>query len=101
MNHLMKTTSIPPPAPIFKSTSASGAVPLGLPVISIVSDEEGRRSRDARSFFSAIQAFLSGLVDGCAFQDLSLGREVSIIFTSNGPLIYRWESNNGKSPVRS
>jgi hypothetical protein len=47
-----------------------------------------------RSFLRAVRAFLSRPVDGFAFQAVSLGQQVSIIFTSNGPLIYRWELNN-------
>jgi hypothetical protein len=58
---------------------------------------EGHRPcRSVDSFFRAVRVFLSGLVDSSAFQEVSLGREVSIVFTSNGPLIYRWEANNAK-----
>ncbi len=58
---------------------------------------EGHRpGRSVDSFFGAVRVFLSGLVDSSAFQEVSLGREVSIVFTSNGPLIYRWEANNAK-----
>jgi hypothetical protein len=52
--------------------------------------------RNTRSFFRAIRAFLSGSVDDLAFQDVSLHRQVSIIYTPNGPLIYRWEQNSGE-----
>ncbi len=61
------------------------------------SDEGPRLSRSAHTFFRAVRIFLSGLVDSAAFQEVSLGREVSIIFTSSGFLIYRQEANNGKS----
>jgi hypothetical protein len=96
---LMTTTSISHPASHFEPTSGSGAVPLSPPTTSIIPDEVDGRSRNAHSFLSAIQAFLSGLTDGRAFQSVSLGREASIIFTASGPLIYRLELNNRKSSL--
>jgi hypothetical protein len=68
----------------------SGAVPPCGAASSIILDEGHRPSRSVHSFFRAVRVFLSGLVDSSAFQEVSLGREVSIVFTSNGPLIYRW-----------
>ena len=67
---------------------------------SIILDEGHRLTRSAHGFFRAVRVFLSGLVDTSAFQEVSLGREISISFTSNGPLIYRWEANNGKPAGR-
>jgi hypothetical protein len=58
---------------------------------SLVLDEGHRLRRTAHSFFRAVRVVLSGSINSSAFQEVSLGREVSIIFTSNGPLIYRWE----------
>jgi hypothetical protein len=49
------------------------------------------------SFIRAVRVFLSGPVGSSAFQEVSLGREVSVVFTSNGPLIYRWEGNNSNN----
>jgi hypothetical protein len=43
-----------------------------------------------RGQWQVIRAFLSGSVDDLAFQDVSLHRQVSIIYTPNGALIYRW-----------
>jgi hypothetical protein len=63
---------------------------------SIILDEGHRLSHSAHTFFRAVRVFLSGLVDSSAFQEVSLGREVSIIFTSSGPLICQWEANNGE-----
>jgi hypothetical protein len=58
--------------------------------------DQGYRQRPAfRSFFHAVRVFLSG--PSSAFQEVSLGREVSVVFTSNGPLIYRWEANNSNN----
>ena len=91
----MKTTSIPPPASIIVSPSRSVAVPPRPPVTSIISEKGGCPSGNTRSFFRAVRAFLSGSVDDLAFQDVSLHRQVSIIYTPNGPLIYRWEPNTG------
>ena len=53
------------------------------------------------SFFRAVRVFLSGLVDSSGFHEVSLGREVSIDFTSNGPLIHRWEANKYLTRVES
>jgi hypothetical protein len=88
-----KTTSIPPAASICKCDAvtpwtAAPSIPL---------DKGHRRGRAAHSFFRTVRVFLSGLIDSSAFQEVSLGREVSIIFTSNGPLIYRWEANNANN----
>jgi len=101
LTKFMKTTSIPPPAPIWMSAFASDTILPCRAAPSVTLDEGYRLSRSAHSFFRAVRVFLSGLVDSSAFQDVSSGREVSIIFTSNSPLIYRWESNNEKPLARS
>jgi len=44
--------------------------------------------------FGTIRAFYSQWLDASPYHHVSLGREVSIVLTSNGPLVYRWESNN-------
>ena len=97
----MRTTSMPAPAAICTPVLRSETVPPCCPAPSIILDERHRLSRKAPSFFTAVRVFLTNLADKSAFQELSSGREVSIIFTSNGPLIYRWESNNGNPPTRS
>ena len=92
----MKSTLPYPPASIFVSPSRSVAVPVRPLVPSIISEKGGWRSRNTRSFFRAVRAFLSGSVDDLAFQDVSLHRQVSIIYTPSGPLIYRWEQNSSE-----
>ena len=62
---------------------------------SITLDRGHRPSRTPRSFLRAARVFLSGLVDNSPFQEVSLRREASILFTCNGPLVYRWEADNG------
>ena len=81
------------------ATSAfkSDAVPPCGAAPSIISDEGPRLSRSAHGLFRAVRVFLSGFVDSAAFQEISLGREVSIIFTSSGPLIYRQKVNKGRT----
>jgi hypothetical protein len=69
-------------------------MPAGGAAPSLILDEGHRLRRSAHSFFRAVRGFLSGSIDSSAFQEVSSGREVSIIFTSNGPLIYRWERNS-------
>ena len=66
-------------------------MPAGGAAPSLILDEGHRLRRAAHSSFRAVPVFFSGSIDSSAFQDVSSGREVSIIFSSNGPLIYRWD----------
>jgi hypothetical protein len=91
-HQIMKPISILPPAPICTSAFSSDTIPPCRAAPSIILDEGYGLSRRAQSFFRTVRSFLFGLIDSSAFHNDSLGREVSIIFTSNGPLIYRWES---------
>jgi len=95
--------SIPNPSSIAPSAPDSGAVPLPPLAVSGIPTEESRSHRNRSSFCVAVRAFLSGLIDISAFQDVSLGREISVVFTSNGPLVYRAERNNDvqSKPARS
>jgi hypothetical protein len=95
--------SIPDPASIAPSTPDSRAVLLRSLAVSAIPDQEKCRPRYWSSFSVAIRAFLSGLIDDSAYQHVSLGREIFVIFTSNGPLVYRAERNNDvqNKPARS
>jgi hypothetical protein len=89
-------------APALFGTSALGSsvAQLRSAATSANLDEAGRRHYRRQSFFCPVRAFLSSLVDDSAFEDVSLDREIGVIFTSNGPLIYRHETNrpaNGRS----
>jgi hypothetical protein len=97
----MKTISSLPPAQIGVSAFRSETILPCRAAPSVILDEEYRISRNAHSFFRVVRVFLSGLIDSSAFYNASLRREVSVVFTPNGPLIYRWETNSQKSPVRS
>ena len=99
--NLMKTISSPPPAPISVFAFASDTILRGPTAPSVILDKGGRLSHSAHRFFRVARVFLSGLIDSCAFHNHSLGRKVSVLFTSTGPVIYRWESNNEKPPARS
>jgi len=99
--NLMKTISSPPPAPISVFAFASDTILRGPTAPSVILDKGGRLSHSAHRFFRVARVILSGLIDSCAFHNHSLGREVSVLFTSTGPVIYRWESNNEKPPARS
>src|SRR5260370_370144 len=68
------------------------AVPPCHAAPSVTLDQGHRLSRTPRSFFRDARVFLSGLVDTSPFQEVSLRREASILFTCNGPLVYRWEA---------
>jgi hypothetical protein len=88
----MKTTVTPPP-----DSNCAAALRAVLPdaaTASVISDIGSRSSSSTRKFFHAVRVFVSSIVDNSAFQDVSVRRQVLIIFTSNGPLIYRWDTNN-------
>src|SRR5260221_1350676 len=99
-HHLMKTTSMPAPASVSTPAFRAETVLPGDPASSIILEERHGVSRNTRRFFSAVRAVLSHLVDSSAFEEISSGREVSVIFTANGPLIYRWESKNQNPSAR-
>jgi len=100
LTKLMKTISIHPPTPICVSAFRSDTILPCRAAPFVILDDGYRRSRCAHSFLRTVRVFLSGLIDSSAFQDVSSGREVSIIFTSNGPLICRWESNYEQPPAQ-
>lgn len=81
-------------ASICTSAFKTGAVPpCGAASSTILEEHRPSPSGSVHSFFRAVRVFLSGLVESSAFHEVSLGREVSIVFTSNGPLIHRREAN--------
>src|SRR5260370_5994473 len=95
--------SIPEPVSIVPSAPDSGALLLPASAVSAIPDKETCTQRNWSSFFVAVRAFVSGLIDDSAYQQVSLGREISVVFTSNGPLVYRAEGNNDvqNKPARS
>jgi hypothetical protein len=96
MNTISDQAAIAPSAP------DSGAVLLRCPA-SIICEVEGRGDRSKGNFFITIRAFVCSLVDDSAYREISLGRETSIIFTVNGPLIYQPRANEDvqNGPARS
>jgi hypothetical protein len=99
----MKATAIRSPAPNGTPTFWSDAVPSGSAAPSTIPDEGQNPSRSAYSVFRAIRMFLSGLVDSSAYQEISAAQEICVIFTSNGPLVYRPGMNDDvqNKPARS
>ena len=83
---------------ICKSVVKFDAVPPCHAAPPVTLDQGHRLSRTPRSFLRAARVFLSGLLDSSPFQEVSLRREASILFTCNGPLVYRWEADNGDKP---
>jgi hypothetical protein len=63
-------------------------------VASVVAEEESGAQRNWSSFFVALRVLVSRLIDDSAYRDVSVGREISVIFTLNGPLIYRHKTSN-------
>jgi hypothetical protein len=86
--------SISDPASIAPSAPDSGAVLLPPLAVSAIPDEKTNRPRYWSSFLVAVRAFVSSLIDDSAYRHVSSGREIFVIFTSNGPLVYRAERNN-------
>ena len=44
--------------------------------------------------FGTLRGLTSSLVDSAPFRQVSLNRELSIVWTSTGPLVYQWKSNS-------
>jgi hypothetical protein len=86
----MKPALIPPPNSICRSTGRSDVLPPEGAAPSI------RRwvGRKAERCFRGVRFIFSGLLDNSAFQEVSLAREVSVVFTANAPLVYRCRANN-------
>jgi hypothetical protein len=51
---------------------------------------EGIGRRYWYAFFRSLRAVLSGVLDSSAYDQISLGREVSVAFTPQGPVVYRY-----------
>src|SRR6266481_9527769 len=51
-------------------------------------------SNHRRGLFGTLRGLTSSLVDSAPFRQVSLNRELSIVWTSNGPLVYQSKSNN-------
>jgi hypothetical protein len=90
----MKPALIPPPDSICTSTVGSDALPPEGAAPSITLNERRRLRRIAEPFFRGVRSLFSGLLDNSAFQEVSLGREISVIFTTNAPLVYRCRADN-------
>jgi hypothetical protein len=81
----MKAVSIGLPIGIAKPISAV------CPRISVRPTLLIKRSRERcwARLFRFLQAVLNGLVDSSPYEQLSLGREISVAFSSQGPVLYR------------
>ena len=60
---------------------------------------EGSGRRCWYTFFRSLRAVLSGMLDSSAYDQISLGREVSVAFTSQGPVVYRYGRNSAIDSV--
>jgi hypothetical protein len=90
----MNPALIPPPDSICTSTVESDALPPEGSAPSITLDDRRRVGRHIDRFFRGVRFLFSGVLDNSAFQEVSLGREVSVIFTTNTPLVYRCRPDN-------
>jgi hypothetical protein len=60
---------------------------------------EGIGRRYWYPFFRSLRAVLSGVLDSSAYDQISLGREVSVAFTSQGPVVYRYGKTSAAGSV--
>ena len=81
----MKAVSIELPAGLAKPISA-GCRRISLRPTPLI---QRRRERFWYRLFRSIQVRLSGLLDCSSYQQVSLGREIAVAFTSQGPVLYR------------
>jgi Protein of unknown function (DUF1232) len=86
----MKPALIPPPNSICTSTVRSDILPPEGAPSSIRHWVGARGDR----FFRGVRLLFSDLLDNSAFQEVSLAREVSVVFTTNAPLVYRCQAAN-------
>jgi len=67
------------------------------PVTTCSTGSGANNSSDHRgNLFGTLRGLTSSLLDSAPFRQISLNRELSIVWTSNGPLVYQSRSNNGK-----
>jgi hypothetical protein len=91
----MKAITVQLPARLIKRILFPGAgPPRALGYRALLIEGAGRRSLFA--FFRSLRAVLSGVLDSSPYDQVSLGREVSVVFTSQGPVVFRYGRN---SPV--
>ena len=93
----MNPALIPPPDSICTSTVRSDALPPEGSGPSITLADRRRVGRHTDRFFRGVRFLFSSLLDNSAFQEVSLGREVSVIFTTNAPLVYRCRADNASA----
>jgi len=90
----MKDTNVQLPARLTKRILLLGAGPppraKGHPRLLIA----GGVPRSWYTFFRSLRAALSGALDSTPYDQISLGREVSVAFTAQGPVIYRFGRNS-------
>jgi hypothetical protein len=88
----MKATTVQLPVRLtnHKLLSRAGPLRAGYPSPLV----EGNSRRSWYAFFRSLRAAISGMLDSSAYDQISLGREVSVAFTSQGPVIYRYGRNS-------
>ncbi|MBV8098837.1 MAG: hypothetical protein JOZ31_06745 [Verrucomicrobia bacterium] len=89
----MKATTVQSPVRLIKRILLPGAgAPRAAGYPTLLIESSGRRCWYA--FFRSLRAALSRVLDSSAYDQISLGREVSVAFTSQGPVVYRYGRNN-------
>lgn len=94
----MKATNVQLPVRLTKRILFLGAgPPRAAGHAKLLIECRGRRSW--YTFFRSLRAVLSGVLDSSPYDQISLGREVSVAFTSQGPAIYRYGRNSAADSV--
>jgi hypothetical protein len=83
----MKATSISNFSPVVVVQSELGASAQQA-AVPAAAEKEVHQHR-LRDLLHVTRGFLIGLVDRAAFDHASLSRQISVVFTSAGPLVYR------------
>ena len=89
----MKATTVQLPVRLTKRIPLPGASPPrpgGHPRFLV----ESRGRRCWYAFFRSLRAVISQVLDSSAYYQISLGREVSVAFTPQGPVVYRYGRNS-------
>src|SRR5258707_3130701 len=84
-----------PIAPTLSTSASESTVAMPRsPATFVVPQKTDRREEHSKAFFGTLRALFFHLIDSSVFQDVSQGREISIVFTAIGPLAYRCKTNH-------
>jgi hypothetical protein len=93
----MKTISLQLPTQLTKPIPLAGSSPpKAATLLQRLLVGSGQR---VQRTFRSLRVLISGLLDRTAYDQVSLGREVSVAFTSQGPVVYRYGHHRSSDSV--